>query len=106
LACRMETQLWRNAALKAHHDLEPREVSYLSYPRDNLRDFRKPARGGGGGLKIRGGVRVLIVFRLIRRTVIPRGSDEAAAAGGRPNESPVTAFAKQETLVAVPAQLV
>jgi hypothetical protein len=40
----METQLWRNAALKAHHDLEPREVSYLSYPRDNLRDFRKPAR--------------------------------------------------------------
>jgi hypothetical protein len=57
-------------------------------------------------LKIRAGVRVLIVFRLIRRTVIPRGSDEAAAAGGRPNESPVTAFAKQETLVAVPAQLV
>ena len=55
---------------------------------------------------IRAGVRVLIVFRLIRRTVIPRGSDEAAAAGGRPNESPVTAFAKQETLVAVPAQLV
>jgi hypothetical protein len=33
LACRMEAQLWRNAALKAHHDLEPREVSYLSYPR-------------------------------------------------------------------------
>jgi hypothetical protein len=25
----MEAQLWRNAALKAHHDLEPREVSYL-----------------------------------------------------------------------------